>query len=226
MMLVMDPPQHDRFKLLVSRGFTPKAAQSLRGRIEELAREIIDDVIERGECDFVARHLRSPALGADRRADGHPARRRRAAVRADRADAHDRRRGRLARAAPSGDVRDAQLRRRDGGPQAGRPRRRHRLAAGAGRGRRRAAHRRRAAVVLLAARERRRRHHPQPARRRACSSCSITPTSGPGCRATSTACWPRASRRCCATRRRWCTSGARRPRTPWSATSRSRPATS
>ena len=53
MMLVMDPPQHDRFKLLVSRGFTPKAAQSLRGRIEELAREIIDDVIERGECDFV-----------------------------------------------------------------------------------------------------------------------------------------------------------------------------
>jgi cytochrome P450 len=53
MMLVMDPPQHDRFKLLVSRGFTPKAAESLRGRIEELATEIVDDVIERGECDFV-----------------------------------------------------------------------------------------------------------------------------------------------------------------------------
>jgi cholest-4-en-3-one 26-monooxygenase len=31
MMLVMDPPQHDRFKLLVSRGFTPKAALTLRG---------------------------------------------------------------------------------------------------------------------------------------------------------------------------------------------------
>ena len=30
MMLVMDPPQHDRFKLLVSRGFTPKSAQALR----------------------------------------------------------------------------------------------------------------------------------------------------------------------------------------------------
>jgi cytochrome P450 len=53
MMLVMDPPQHDRFKLLVSRGFTPKAAESLRGRIEELATEIVDDVIGRGECDFV-----------------------------------------------------------------------------------------------------------------------------------------------------------------------------
>jgi cytochrome P450 len=53
MMLVMDPPQHDRFKLLVSRGFTPKAAQSLRGRIEELAREIVADIIGRGECDLV-----------------------------------------------------------------------------------------------------------------------------------------------------------------------------
>jgi cytochrome P450 len=54
MMLVMDPPEHDRFKLLVSGGFTPKAAEGLRGRIEQLAREIVDDVIERGECDFVA----------------------------------------------------------------------------------------------------------------------------------------------------------------------------
>jgi cytochrome P450 len=53
MMLMMDPPQHDRFKLLVSRGFTPKAAQALRWRIEELAREIVDDVHSRGECDLV-----------------------------------------------------------------------------------------------------------------------------------------------------------------------------
>jgi cytochrome P450 len=53
MMLMMDPPQHDRFKLLVSRGFTPKAAQGLRTRIEELSREIVDDVHDRGECDLV-----------------------------------------------------------------------------------------------------------------------------------------------------------------------------
>ncbi|MEY3034791.1 MAG: hypothetical protein RLZ86_1413 [Actinomycetota bacterium] len=54
MMLNMDPPQHDRFKLLVSRGFTPKNAPLLRPRIEELAREIVDAVVERGECDFVS----------------------------------------------------------------------------------------------------------------------------------------------------------------------------
>lgn len=54
MMLNMDPPQHDRFKLLVSRGFTPRNAQSLAGRIDELSREIVDDVSDRGECDLVA----------------------------------------------------------------------------------------------------------------------------------------------------------------------------
>jgi len=53
MMLNMDPPQHDRFKLLVSRGFTPKNAPLLRPKIEELAREIVDAVLAKGECDFV-----------------------------------------------------------------------------------------------------------------------------------------------------------------------------
>jgi cytochrome P450 len=53
MMLSMDPPQHDRFKLLVSRGFTPKNAQLLTARITELASEIIDDVVDAGACDFV-----------------------------------------------------------------------------------------------------------------------------------------------------------------------------
>jgi cytochrome P450 len=54
MMLFMDPPLHDRFKLLVSRGFTPKKAQLLADRIDQLSREIVDDVAERGECDLVA----------------------------------------------------------------------------------------------------------------------------------------------------------------------------
>jgi cytochrome P450 len=53
MMLMMDPPQHDRFKLLVSRGFTPRNAQLLVERVAELARGIVDGVIERGECDLV-----------------------------------------------------------------------------------------------------------------------------------------------------------------------------
>lgn len=54
MMLNMDPPQHDRFKLLVSRGFTPKNAPLLRPRIEELAREILHAAMQKGSGDFVS----------------------------------------------------------------------------------------------------------------------------------------------------------------------------
>ncbi len=54
MMLFMDPPHHDRLKLLVSRGFTPRNSQLLADRIAELAREIVDAVAERGDCDLVA----------------------------------------------------------------------------------------------------------------------------------------------------------------------------
>ena len=54
MMLSMDPPEHERYRRLVSRGFTPRRAQLMRIRIEDLAREIVDDVSDRGECDLVA----------------------------------------------------------------------------------------------------------------------------------------------------------------------------
>jgi cytochrome P450 len=53
MMLMMDPPQHTRYRLMVSRQFTPHSVQALRPRIEELARRIIDRVIARGQCDLV-----------------------------------------------------------------------------------------------------------------------------------------------------------------------------
>lgn len=53
MMLSMDPPQHERYRRLVSRGFTPKQAQLMRQRIDELAHEIVDGVASSGECDLV-----------------------------------------------------------------------------------------------------------------------------------------------------------------------------
>ena len=54
MMLNMDPPQHERYRRLVSRGFTPRQAQLMKDRIDTLAREIVDDVAMKGECDLVA----------------------------------------------------------------------------------------------------------------------------------------------------------------------------
>jgi cytochrome P450 len=53
-MLMMDPPQHTAFRKLISREFTQAPAAALRPRVEALARQIVDTVIERGECDFVA----------------------------------------------------------------------------------------------------------------------------------------------------------------------------
>lgn len=53
MMITMDPPRHTALRSLVSRGFTPRQVTKLNERITEMAREVVDTVIERGECDFV-----------------------------------------------------------------------------------------------------------------------------------------------------------------------------
>src|SRR5205823_2612330 len=65
MMLSMDPPEHDRFKLLVSRGFGKASAAGMADRIAELARDIVDDVAGRGECDLV-----QAEVDGDRLTDG------------------------------------------------------------------------------------------------------------------------------------------------------------
>jgi cytochrome P450 len=53
MMLHMDPPEHTRYRRLVTAGFTPRTANEMPPDIQSMAREIIDDVIEDGHCDFV-----------------------------------------------------------------------------------------------------------------------------------------------------------------------------
>jgi cholest-4-en-3-one 26-monooxygenase len=54
LMLNMDPPQHNKFRRLVSQGFTPRMTAQLEPRIREAARNIIDKVAHKGTCDFVA----------------------------------------------------------------------------------------------------------------------------------------------------------------------------
>ena len=53
MMLTMDPPRHTALRALVSRGFTPRHVARLSARTADMARAIVDDALERGECEFV-----------------------------------------------------------------------------------------------------------------------------------------------------------------------------
>jgi cholest-4-en-3-one 26-monooxygenase len=53
-MLNMDPPQHTKYRRLVSKGFTPKIVNAMEPHVRTIANDIIDRLAGRGECDFVA----------------------------------------------------------------------------------------------------------------------------------------------------------------------------
>lgn len=52
-LLNMNPPEHGAFRAVVSRRFTPRAVQQLRGEIDEITDEVLDSMVGREECDFV-----------------------------------------------------------------------------------------------------------------------------------------------------------------------------
>jgi cytochrome P450 len=54
MMLMMDPPEHAGFRKLIRGEFTLPSARLRAERIATLARQIVDAVADKGECDFVA----------------------------------------------------------------------------------------------------------------------------------------------------------------------------
>ncbi|MBW2417880.1 MAG: cytochrome P450 [Deltaproteobacteria bacterium] len=58
MLVNMDPPEHRDYRRLVSSFFTPRAVKRLEDRLEEITREILDELARDGgayECDFVTR---------------------------------------------------------------------------------------------------------------------------------------------------------------------------
>jgi cytochrome P450 PksS len=52
-MLDRDPPDHTRLRALVQKAFTPRLVEQLRGRVEALADELLDEVAHRGEMDLI-----------------------------------------------------------------------------------------------------------------------------------------------------------------------------
>jgi cytochrome P450 len=52
-MINLDDPRHARLRRIVSRGFTPRVLARVERDVRRTAARVVDDVIERGECDFV-----------------------------------------------------------------------------------------------------------------------------------------------------------------------------
>jgi cholest-4-en-3-one 26-monooxygenase len=52
-LLNMNPPEHGAYRGVVNRRFTPRSVQQLTAGIERITTEVLDDIVGRGECDFV-----------------------------------------------------------------------------------------------------------------------------------------------------------------------------
>jgi cytochrome P450 len=53
MLISEDPPDHTTHRQFMGRELTPTAVRRLRPRVESIVTEILDEVIELGECDLV-----------------------------------------------------------------------------------------------------------------------------------------------------------------------------
>ena len=53
-MLQQDPPAHTRLRKLVSKAFTPRAVEAMRGRAESIVDECLDRIEARGSLDVIA----------------------------------------------------------------------------------------------------------------------------------------------------------------------------
>jgi cytochrome P450 len=52
-MLVVEPPDHTRYRKLVSKVFTPRAVEALRPQVEAVANGLLDELADRDEFDLI-----------------------------------------------------------------------------------------------------------------------------------------------------------------------------
>ncbi len=53
-LLTNDPPSHTRFRKLVNTAFTPGKVNRLEDYVADFVNELIDGIIDRGECEFIS----------------------------------------------------------------------------------------------------------------------------------------------------------------------------
>lgn len=56
--LNLDDPEHHRLRVLLSQGFTPRAMQKMKPRIQEIAHELLDQFPTSGTVDFISQYAR------------------------------------------------------------------------------------------------------------------------------------------------------------------------
>jgi cytochrome P450 len=62
----LDPPRHDRLRALVSLAFTPSRVRAMEPRVREIARALLEPLLEAGRGDLLAqyaRHIPSQVIG-------------------------------------------------------------------------------------------------------------------------------------------------------------------
>src|SRR5215469_7977168 len=52
-LLNMDPPEHGDYRAILSRYFTPRSIRALEPEVIKITKEVLDEVMDRSECDFV-----------------------------------------------------------------------------------------------------------------------------------------------------------------------------
>lgn len=53
-LLTADPPEHERFRVLVNKAFTASRVKKMQNYMEQIVDELIDRFIDKGECEFVS----------------------------------------------------------------------------------------------------------------------------------------------------------------------------
>lgn len=48
----IDPPEHRKYRAILDPVFSPKGVLQLEGKIRDLANELIDQIVDKGECEF------------------------------------------------------------------------------------------------------------------------------------------------------------------------------
>ncbi len=53
LLINMDPPQHNKYRKLVRKGFTPRMVAAMERGVRAVTTKILDQIAHKGECDFV-----------------------------------------------------------------------------------------------------------------------------------------------------------------------------